>query len=284
MTCWTEIPDLGDLSRYLKAIEKFPMLTLEEETNCVNEGEHGKAKLVLSHLRLGAKLARQYIGFGFGHDELIQEATIGLLKAARVFDPTKARFATVATMWIRSELAEFTVKNRRIVKMATTKAQRKLFFNLNRIRNEKLRGSGRRSFSTNELEEIASTLEVKVEEIKEMDTRLRGGDVALDPLIESEEDEARASFGSYLTDHSTDPLRVLMKAERNWIETSGMEEALGCLSDREQFIVKHRHMVEPEKQLTLHDLAAIYGVSAERIRQLEVKAFKTMRKHLEVYA
>lgn len=286
MTCWTEVPDLGDINRYMKAIEKFPMLTAEEEIACVSEGEHGQLKLILSHLRLAASHARGYINYGLPFADLIQEGNIGLMEAAARFDPShNVRLASYAIPWIRANIHEYVVKNRRIVKAATTKSRRKLFFNLGRLRNEKLAASGRNTFSIQDIEDIAKTLDVSVKDVGVMDTYLRGGDMSIDPLIQDDEDSRGvATIGGYIADVASDPINMMVRAEQTWLENDGVQAALELLNDREQFIVKQRHMVDVENQLTLHDLGAIYGVSAERIRQLEVKAFKVMRKHLEVYA
>lgn len=244
-TCWTEVPDLGDINRYLKAIEKFPMLTMEEEIACVSEGDHGRLKLILSHLRLAASHARVYLNYGLPFADLIQEGNIGLMKAVARFDPSHGvRLSSYAIPWIKADIHEFVLKNRRMVKAATTHSRRKLFFNLNRLRNEKLATSGRSTFSIQDMEDIATKLDVSVKDVGEMDTYLRGGDMSVDPLIKDDDDgRGVAAIGGYIADVGSDPINMMARAEQEWLENDGVQEALLLLNDREQFIVKHRHKI-----------------------------------------
>lgn len=289
-TCWTEIPSLGNIDRYLDAIKGFPMLTLEEEQNAVNEGDLGKLKLILSHLRLAASMARNYsVSSGNLASDLIQEANVGLIMAASKFDPEQGRFSSYATFWIRSALNEFVTNNTRIVRIATTKAMKKAFFSMGKYRNEKERATGRRTFSEEDYVRIAAELStpsipVKPEEVKEMDTRLSGGDLMLDPLISDDDENSKHTMGNYLGDVRDNPEVVFAQAERYWLETEGVEEALALLTEREQFIIRNRYMVPEEEQLNLTDLSKIFAVSYQRIGQIEAKALKAMRKHLQEYA
>ncbi len=289
---WGLVPSLGNLDAYISAVNRIPMLTLEQEvdfaTRLRNEGDLNAAgKLVLSHLRLVVSISRQYLGYGLPHGDLIQEGNVGLMKAVKRFDPTQGvRLVSYAMHWIKAEIHEYILKNWRMVKLATTKAQRKLFFNLRSmkqgLKDDALDADTHRSTLTrDEVKTLATRLNVKQEEVLEMETRLSGGDVALEPLSDDGE-EAFAPI-AYLADESNEPSRVLEARNRDWLAGDGIALALDALDARSRRIVEERWLKVNDDSsggLTLHDLAAEYGVSAERIRQIEVAAMKKMRKAL----
>jgi RNA polymerase sigma-32 factor len=289
---WGLVPSLGNLDAYISAVNRIPMLTLEQEvdfaTRLRNEGDLNAAgKLVLSHLRLVVSISRQYLGYGLPHGDLIQEGNVGLMKAVKRFDPTHGvRLVSYAMHWIKAEIHEYILKNWRMVKLATTKAQRKLFFNL-RSMKQGLKDDAadidthRGTLTRDEVKTLAARLNVKQEEVLEMETRLSGGDVALEPLTDDAE-EAYAPI-AYLADETNEPTRVLEARNRDWLAGDGIALALNSLDARSRRIVEERWLKVNDDSsggLTLHDLAAEYGVSAERIRQIEVAAMKKMRKAL----
>ena len=245
-------------------------------------------KLVLSHLRLVVSISRQYLGYGLPHGDLIQEGNVGLMKAVKRFDPGQGvRLVSYALHWIRAEIHEYILKNWRMVKVATTKAQRKLFFNL-RSMKQGMKGDAldadthRNTLTPAEVASVASQLNVKPDEVIEMETRLSGGDIALEP----QNDDGEESYApiAYLADDSSEPTRRLEARHRDWLSGDGIAQALGVLDERSRRIVEERWLKVNDDSsggMTLHDLAAEYGVSAERIRQIEVAAMKKMRKALE---
>jgi RNA polymerase sigma-32 factor len=268
------------------------MLTLEQEvefaTKLRGEGDLGAAgKLVLSHLRLVVSISRQYLGYGLPHGDLIQEGNVGLMKAVKRFDPNQGvRLVSYAMHWIKAEIHEYILKNWRMVKLATTKAQRKLFFNL-RSMKQGLKDDAadadthRATLTRDEVKTLAKRLNVKQEEVLEMETRMSGGDVALEPQTDDGE-ESYAPI-AYLADESNEPTHVLEARNRDWLAGGGIALALDSLDARSRRIVEERWLrVNDDSSggLTLHDLATEYGVSAERIRQIEVAAMKKMRKAL----
>ncbi|MEZ5645613.1 MAG: RNA polymerase sigma factor RpoH [Burkholderiaceae bacterium] len=291
------LPALGNLDAYISAVNRMPMLTLDEEQQAARSLRDqndldAAGRLVMSHLRLVVSIARQYLGYGLPHGDLIQEGNVGLMKAVKRFDPDQGvRLVSYAIHWIKAEIHEYILKNWRMVKVATTKAQRKLFFNLRSLkqglRAEAADGNTHREvFTDGEVERVAQDLKVKAEEVREMETRLSGGDVVLDP---SPSDDGEDSFGpiAWLADASHEPTAVLESAERDALATEGVARAMSSLDDRSRRIVTERWLkVQDDGSggMTLHELAAEYGVSAERIRQIEVAAMKKMRKALEVYA
>jgi RNA polymerase sigma-32 factor len=228
---------------------------------------------VLSHLRLVVAVARGYLGYGLPHADLIQEGNIGLMKAVKRFDPERGvRLVSFAIHWIKAEIHEHILRNWRLVKVATTKAQRKLFFNLRSMK------SGLAPLSSKEVKHIAAELRVKPEEVTEMEMRLAGQEVAFEP--ESEDEEASYAPVHYLTaDRDSEPLQVLEAKEAAENKTAGLEDALTALDPRSRRIIEARWLREKDAA-TLHDLAAEFNVSAERIRQIEVKALEKMRKAL----
>jgi RNA polymerase sigma-32 factor len=290
---WALVPSLGNLDAYISAVNRFPMLTQEEESRFArrlrDEADVESAgRLVLSHLRLVVSVSRQYLGYGLPHGDLIQEGNVGLMKAVKRFDPEAGvRLVSYALHWIKAEIHEYILKNWRMVKVATTKAQRKLFFNL-RSMKQRMKSSAsdadahRNSLSAAEIEQMANSLNVKPAEVIEMETRLSGGDVALEPQTD-DSDESFAPI-AYLADDSSEPTRVLEARRRDALSGDGLVTALEVLDDRSRRIVEERWLKVNDDSsggMTLHELAAEYGVSAERIRQIEVAAMKKMRKSLE---
>jgi len=291
------LPPLGNLDAYISAINRLPLLSLEEEQEAARRlRDHNDleaaGRLVMSHLRLVVSISRQYLGYGLPHGDLIQEGNVGLMKAVKRFDPDQGvRLVSYAIHWIKAEIHEYILKNWRMVKLATTKAQRKLFFNLRSrkqgLRAEALDGETHREVLTDaEIGVVARELKVKPEDVREMETRLSGGDVVLDPAPGDDGEEA---FGpiAYLADASHEPTAVLESAERDHLATEGIARAMGELDDRSRRIVSERWLKvndDGSGGMTLHELAAEYGVSAERIRQIEVAAMKKMRKALAAYA
>ncbi len=266
---------LGSLDHYIQAVNRFPLLTAEQEVELgrrwkANQDIDAAGQLVMSHLRLVVAVSRNYLGYGLPQADLIQEGNVGLMKAVRRFDPERGvRLVSFALHWIKAEIHEHILRNWRLVKVATTKAQRKLFFNL---RSMKKRSA---ALTHAEANDIAQTLGVKPEEVLEMETRLTGQDLSLDPTPTAD-DEAPSSPISWLADDAEDPSQVL---EREQIETrrsDGLKDALGRLDARSRRIIEARWLREDDPA-TLQQLADEYGVSAERIRQIESKAIKSMR-------
>jgi RNA polymerase sigma-32 factor len=289
---WAMVPSLGNLDAYISAVNRIPLLTQEEEIRHARSlRDHGDVesagKLVLSHLRLVVSISRQYLGYGLPHGDLIQEGNVGLMKAVKRFDPDQGvRLVSYAMHWIKAEIHEYILRNWRMVKVATTKAQRKLFFNLRSmkqsLKEESADGNTHRATLTQgEVDTVANALNVKREEVLEMETRMSGGDVALEPQTDDGE-ESYAPI-AYLADESTEPSRVLESQRRDWLAGDGIAQALNALDARSRRIVEERWLKVNDDSsggMTLHDLASEYGVSAERIRQIEVAAMKKMRKAL----
>jgi RNA polymerase sigma-32 factor len=290
---WSMVPSLGNLDAYISAVNRLPMLTLQEETalgrRLRDSGDiEAAGRLVLSHLRLVVSISRQYLGYGLPQGDLIQEGNVGLMKAVKRFDPEQGvRLVSYAMHWIKAEIHEYILKNWRMVKVATTKAQRKLFFNLRSIKQGMKADAAdadthRGTLTPAEVASMAVQLNVKPEEVIEMETRLSGGDVALEPQADDGE-ESYAPI-AYLADDSTEPTRAIEARQRDWLAGDGIVQALGVLDERSRRIVEERWLKvndDASGGMTLHELAAEYGVSAERIRQIEVAAMKKMRKALE---
>ncbi len=293
---WALVPALGNLDAYITAVNRLPMLSQAEEQSLAKrlraDGDiQAAGQLVLSHLRLVVSISRQYLGYGLPQGDLIQEGNVGLMKAVKRFDPEQGvRLVSYALHWIKAEIHEYILKNWRMVKVATTKAQRKLFFNLRSMKQgmkgEAPDGETHRSTLTSaEVEAMARELNVKPAEVVEMETRLAGGDVALEPQVDDGE-ESYAPI-AYLADETHEPTRALEARRRDWLASDGIGHALGALDPRSRRIVEERWLKVNDDSsggMTLHELAAEYGVSAERIRQIEVAAMKKMRKALEVSA
>ena len=289
---WSLVPSLGNLEAYVSAVNRMPMLTQAEESAFAralrDEGDVKAAgRLVLSHLRLVVSISRQYMGYGLPQGDLIQEGNVGLMKAVKRFDPEQGvRLVSYAMHWIKAEIHEYILKNWRMVKVATTKAQRKLFFNLRSMKQGMKAKAGnlethRNTLTPAEVAKMALDLNVKPDEVIEMETRLSGGDVALEP--QSDDGEESYAPIAYLADDSHEPTRALEFRHRDWLAGDGISQALGVLDARSRRIVEERWLKVNDDSsggMTLHDLAAEYGVSAERIRQIEVAAMKKMRKAL----
>ncbi|TLD44153.1 MAG: RNA polymerase sigma factor RpoH [Accumulibacter sp.] len=267
----------GSIDSYIQAVRRIPMLSAEEElrlaTRFREEDDLDAARqLVLSHLRLVIAVARGYLGYGLPHADLIQEGNIGLMKAVKRFDPGHGvRLVSFAIHWIKAEIHEYILRNWRMVKVATTKAQRKLFFNL-----RSMKGSSD-SLSQAQVADIAHRLSVKPEDVVEMDSRMAGHDLALEG--DSNDESAFAPI-DYLADASSEPMRVLEGRARDQLQQDGLQTALAGLDPRSRRIVEARWLND-EHPATLHELAVEFGVSAERIRQIEVKAMQKMRTILE---
>jgi len=265
---------LGSIDHYIQAVNRFPLLTAEQEVSLGRRlRDHNDLdaarQLVLSHLRLVVAVSRNYLGYGLPQADLIQEGNIGLMKAVRRFDPERGvRLVSFALHWIRAEIHEHILRNWRLVKIATTKAQRKLFFNLRGLK------AGPRALTRKEASGIARDLGVKTEDVFEMETRLSGQDIALEPQP-GEEGETLAPIG-YLTDAEAEPAQILERAEIAHNRSDGLRKALTKLDPRSREVIEARWLREDDKA-TLQDLADQYGVSAERIRQIESKALQTMR-------
>ena len=293
---WAVVPSLGHLDAYISAVNRMPMLTLEQEQafarKLKNEGDLESAgKLVLSHLRLVVSVSRQYLGYGLPHGDLIQEGNVGLMKAVKRFDPDQGvRLVSYALHWIKAEIHEYILKNWRMVKVATTKAQRKLFFNLRSMKQGFKADAGldthRDTLTVDQIDVMARDLNVKREEVMEMETRMAGGDVLLDPAPSDDGEQAYGPI-AYLADINHEPTAMIEAHERDLLSSDGIATALAALDERSRHIVEERWLKVNDNGtggMTLHDLAAVYGVSAERIRQIEVAAMKKMKKTLTEYA
>ncbi len=274
----TAVLPTGSMESYVTAAFQLPMLSQEEEHElAVRWRDHkdleAARQLVLSHLRFVVRIARQYAGYGLPQPDLIQEGTIGLMKAVRRFDPDMGvRLASFAVHWIKAEIHEFILRNWRIVKIATTKAQRKLFFNL---RSSKKRLGW---FTEQEIREVAEDLGVKPEEVRAMEARLNNYDMALEPAAGEDDDEGPMAPISYLPDLRMEPSRVVEAEDTERDEHQRLYEAMADLDERSKEILRRRWL--SEKKSTLHELAEEYGVSAERIRQIEKAAMKKLRARM----
>jgi len=296
---WALLPPLGNLDAYISAVNRLPMLTLEQEQEFSkklkeNNDLDAAGKLILSHLRLVVSISRQYAGYGLPHADLIQEGNVGLMKAVKRFDPDHGvRLVSYAMHWIKAEIHEYIIKNWRMVKLATTKAQRKLFFNLRSMKQGFRADAGedrntmtRDTLSDAQIDSVAKELKVKREEVIEMEARMAGGDVLLDP---SPSDDGEDAFGpiAYLADVQHEPTAMIEAHQRDLMSSDGISQALEVLDARSRRIVEERWLKVNDDNsggMTLHELAAEYGVSAERIRQIEVAAMKKMKAALLEYA
>jgi RNA polymerase sigma-32 factor len=265
---------LGTIDAYISTVNRLPVLTAEQETDLGrrlrdDEDVTAARELVLSHLRLVVSVARQYLGYGLPHADLIQEGNVGLMKAVKRFDPERGvRLVSFAVHWIKAEIHEFVIRNWRMVKVATTKAQRKLFFNLRSMRPDG------QTLDPGQIDDIARVLKVRPVDVSEMEVRLSGRDMALD---NQDDDDESFSPIAYLTDGGQqEPSNVLERQARDSLHGEGLTAALSSLDDRSRRIVEARWL-QDDGGLTLHDLAQEFGVSAERIRQIESAALKKMR-------
>jgi len=269
----------GSIDAYIQAVNRIPLLTPEDEralaTRLREKNDlEAAGQLVLSHLRLVVSIARGYLGYGLPHADLIQEGNIGLMKAVKRFDPARGvRLVSFAIHWIKAEIHEHILRNWRLVKVATTKAQRKLFFNLRSMKQ------GLTPLTAEEIGHVATTLKVKPEEVTEMEMRLAGRDIAFE--ADDNDDEAAYAPVHYLAaDPDAEPSRMLEAEEDGKVDSAGLQTALAALDPRSRRIVEARWLKENDGA-TLHDLAAEFKVSAERIRQLEAKAMEKMKKVLQ---
>jgi RNA polymerase sigma-32 factor len=272
------LPPVSSPESYIQAVNAIPMLTPERETELgrrLRESNDLTAArdMVLSHLRLVVSVARNYMGYGLPQADLIQEGNIGLMKAVKRFDPERGvRLASFAIHWIKAEIHEYILRNWRMMKIATTKAQRKLFFNLRSMK------SSSAALTPKEIKQFAKTLNVKESDVIEMEQRIQGGDVPLDPSPIDGEDSVSSPL-AYLKDGSEGPLETFEREQAESLQAQGLAKALASLDERSRRIIKARWLAESEP-LTLHELAGEFGVSAERIRQIEVKAMQKMKKEL----
>ena len=271
---------LGTIDQYVTAVNKYPLLTLEQEQELgmrwkYTQDVDAARSMVMSHLRLVVSVSRNYMGYGLPQGDLIQEGNVGLMKAVRRFDPERGvRLVSFALHWIRAEIHEYILKNWRMVKVATTKAQRKLFFNLRGMR------SGEHALTIAEAKRIAKELNVKPEEVFEMNMRLSGRDIAMDGTPDDSESESTSPASYLQADENVDPARIIEAQETGRVQSEGLKRALTNLDERSRDIITRRWLAEDQEE-TLQVLADKYGVSAERIRQIEVKAMKQMRKVIE---
>jgi alternative sigma factor rpoH len=271
----------GNLAQYIRTVNSIPLLSAEEEHELAEklsqEGDLNAAKkLILSHLRLVVSIAREYEGYGLNQADLIQEGNIGLMKAVKRFDPSRGvRLVSFAIHWIKAEIHEFVLRNWRLVRVATTKPQRKLFFNLRRMRKDT------KVLSKAEAQNIADDLGVKLKDVYEMEKRMSGRDVALLRDNDKDEEESYAPI-DWLTDTDNEPQLLLEKKDEESLHSEGLHKALAELDDRSRDIIQSRWLTD--KTATLQNLAARYGVSPERIRQIEAKAIEKIRHYLHVDA
>ena len=272
--------NVGSVDAYISSVNRLPMLSASDEMRLAREfRDHenldAAKTLVMSHLRLVVSIARQYLGYGIPHADLIQEGNIGLMKAVKRYDPEQgARLATYSIHWIKAEIHEYILRNWRMVKIATTKAHRKLFFNL-RSNKPTLN-----ALSPSEIDHLAKALDVRQEDVREMEKRLGGGDVAME--ADSSDDETYAPI-NWLSDTRYEPTEMLAREETRQIQGPGIEKALASLDDRSRKIVASRWLDVADDGTggsTLHDLAAEFNISAERVRQIEAAALKKMKSAL----
>ena len=266
----------GSLDQYIHTVNSIPLLTPEEEHNLAERKMRGDVEaakqLILSHLRVVVSIARGYDGYGLNQADLIQEGNIGLMKAVKRYEPDRgARLFSFAVHWIKAEIHEFILRNWRLVRVATTKPQRKLFFNLRSMRKSLS------ALSPKEAQAIADDLGVKLSEVLEMEQRMTGKDVAL--LADNSDDDDNFAPLDWLADHDNEPTRQIERKAHYTLQTEGLQNALAKLDDRSRRIVETRWL-QDDGGLTLHELAAEYGVSAERIRQIEAKAMQKLRTFL----
>jgi len=272
--------NVGSVDAYISSVNRLPMLSASDEIRLAREfRDHenldAAKTLVMSHLRLVVSIARQYLGYGIPHADLIQEGNIGLMKAVKRYDPEQGtRLVTYSIHWIKAEIHEYILRNWRMVKIATTKAHRKLFFNL-RSNKPTLN-----ALSPSEIDHLAKALDVRQEDVREMEKRLSGGDVAIE--ADSSDDESYAPI-NWLSDTRYEPSEVLAREEARQIQGPGIEKALASLDDRSRKIVASRWLDVTDDGTggsTLHDLAAEFNISAERVRQIEAAALKKMKSAL----
>lgn len=268
-------PSLDSFDHYQQQVQAIPLLTEEEEitlaTKLQNDNDLNSARrLIMSHLRLVIKIARSYSGYGLNQSDLVQEGNIGLMKAVKKFDPSRGvRLVSYAMLWIKAEIQEFVVRNWRLVKTATTKAQRKLFFNLRSMKKTL------QPLKPSEITEIAKDLNVKESDVMEMEYRFNGNEIALDYQNDESDEESFRPI-SYLKDENADPAIQLMRVESEKNKLDSLKNALSDLDERSRLIITSRWL-DNKKTKTLHELADELNVSAERIRQIEKNALKKLK-------
>jgi RNA polymerase sigma-32 factor len=271
------LPPISSIESYISAVNAVPMLTPEQEIELGRRLKQGNdltaaGTMVMSHLRLVVSVARNYMGYGLPHADLIQEGNVGLMKAVKRFDPERGvRLASFAIHWIKAEIHEYILRNWRMVKIATTKAQRKLFFNLRSMKTSSA------ALTPKEITMMAKTLNVKESDVIEMEQRIQGGDVPLEPS----NDDGEETVGpiAFLADSAEGPSDLYEREQGERLKTEGLGKALDSLDPRSRRIITSRWLAESDP-LTLHELADEFGVSAERIRQIEVKAMQKMKTQL----
>jgi len=268
------VPAAYSLDSYIQTVNRYPMLSLEEEQRYARawhdkEDVEAARMLVVSHLRVVVSVARHYLGYGLPHADLIQEGNVGLMKAVKRFDPDRGvRLVSFALHWIRAEIHEYVLKNWRLVKVATTKAQRKLFFNLRSLKQSL------NALTYEQADTMARELNVSRKDVLEMETRMSGHDISIDPTVD--DGEEGYSPLAYLASPDENPAQLLEREQTEQLRHTGLVAALENLDERSRHIIKARWLTEGEAA-TLHELAAEYGVSAERIRQIEARALQKMR-------
>ncbi len=269
------VPAAYSLDSYIQTVNRYPLLSQEEEQRYAkawrdHEDVDAARQLVLSHLRVVVSVARHYLGYGLPHADLIQEGNVGLMKAVKRFDPERGvRLVSFAMHWIRAEIHEYVLRNWRLVRIATTKAQRKLFFNLRSLKQSL------NALTLKEADAMARELDVSRKDVLEMETRLTGHDISLDPMVDDDEDGY--SPLAYLASADENPAQQVEREQTERLRHQGLAAALENLDERSRRIIQARWLTEDEAA-TLHQLAAEYGVSAERIRQIEARALKKMRE------
>lgn len=270
---------LGSIDTYISTVNRMPVLSAEQEHSLAvslrdSNDLDAARQLILSHLRLVVSIARQYLGYGLAHADLIQEGNIGLMKAVKRYDPQRGvRLVSFAVHWIKAEIHEFIIRNWRLVKVATTKAQRKLFFNLRRMRPD----GG--SLDSDAVDQIANELDVKADDVREMEVRMTGRELSLEAPTDDEQEGY--SPIDYLSDQGHyDPTAVLDRQARDELQTTGLSHAIENLDERSRRIVTARWLSE-DGSATLHELANEFGISAERVRQIETAALKKLRTALQ---
>jgi len=266
---------VGSLESYIQTVNRFPMLTHEDEVGLAarfrrDNDLDAARQLIVSHLRVVVSVARGYAGYGLPQADLIQEGNIGLMKAVKHFDPDRGvRLVSFALHWIRAEMHEYILRNWRLVKIATTKAQRKLFFNLRSLKQ------GLESLKPQQVADIARELNVSEQDVVEMEARFNGHEVALEPGA-NDEDDSYAPIAYLASAAEDEPSRLLEQKQQDTLNGTGLTHALASLDERSRRIIEARWLRE-DNAATLHDLADEFGVSAERIRQIEQKAMAKMQ-------
>jgi RNA polymerase sigma-32 factor len=266
----------GSLESYIHSASSFPLLSQEEENKLAKRlrdyGDISAAQqLILSHLRFVIAIARSYKGYGLPQADLIQEGNVGLMKAVKRFDPERGvRLVSFAVHWIKAEIHEFIMRNWRLVKIATTKQQRKLFFNLRSLKQSL------DTMNPQEVDVVAKQLNVKPAEVVEMEKRFNGNDISLEPL--SEDEDEHYSPIAYLTD-GTEPSKILEAEQNRSLHSDGLQQSLASLDERSRHIIQARWLREKDTA-TLHELADELGISAERVRQIEAKAIQKIRQKM----